>query len=77
MQPVSLDAVSGRSPGWQAAQRVQFVVAQVALTCAGLPQSEVADVLARRLRGMGVMPNPREVQRYAEAIAALPKERPA
>jgi hypothetical protein len=39
--------------------------------------AEVADVIAQRLRGLGVTPNPREVQRYAQAIAELPTGRSA
>jgi len=70
---ITLDAASSRSPGWQVAQRIQYVVAQVADAYAGLPLNEVTDALARRLRGLGVNVTDRDVQRYAQAIAELPR----
>lgn len=76
MQPspsIAFDTASSRSAGWQVVQRIQYVVSQVAAACAGLPPSEVAQELARRLRGLGVSPNQREIQRYAQSIAELPK----
>ncbi|OLB78136.1 MAG: hypothetical protein AUI14_14290 [Actinobacteria bacterium 13_2_20CM_2_71_6] len=69
---MTFDAATSRAPGWQAAQRVQYVVAQVAVACAGHPKSEVAEVLAQRLNGIGVNPTRREIERYAQAIAELP-----
>ena len=76
MQPspsITFDTASNRSPGWQVVQRIQFAVTQVAAACAGLPESEVAQELSRRLRGLGVNPNQREIQRNAQSIAQLPK----
>jgi hypothetical protein len=76
MQPslsVSFDASAGRSSDWQVAQRVQFVVAQIAKSLAGQPPLEVAQEITTRLRGMGVTPIPNDVQRYALAIAQLPQ----
>ena len=72
---VAFDTASSRTPGWQVAQRVQYVVSQVTDVCAGMPESEVARVLTQRLRGIGVSPNDRDVQRYAQAIADLPRPR--
>ena len=68
---VTFPAASHRTVGWQVAARVEYVVAQVAMSFAGYPQDEVAQVLAQRLRGMGVPPNARDVQRFAQSIAAL------
>jgi hypothetical protein len=76
MQPslaISFDAVAGRRSDWQIMQRVQFVVAQVAKSLAGQPPLEVAQAITTRLRGMGVVPIPDDVQRYAEAIAQMPR----
>jgi hypothetical protein len=76
MQPtlsITFDAAAGRSSDWQVAQRVQFVVAQVAKALAGQPPLEVAQAITTRLRGMGVTPIPNDVLRYAQAIAQLPQ----
>jgi hypothetical protein len=69
--PVTLDADLGRTPGWQVARRVEFAVSQIAQTYRGRPADEVAQVLAERLRGLGVIASTRQVQRYAQAIANL------
>jgi hypothetical protein len=58
--------------GHQIAQRVQYIVNQVARQKAGAPADEIALELHGRLRRMGVVPNKRELAEYAERIAALP-----
>ncbi|TQS41801.1 hypothetical protein [Cryptosporangium phraense] len=58
--------------GWQIAQRVEFVVSQVARQKAGAPADEIAQELHGRLRRMGVVPNVRELNEYADRIANLP-----
>ncbi|SHN48000.1 hypothetical protein [Cryptosporangium aurantiacum] len=58
--------------GWQIAQRVQYIVNQVARQKAGAPADEIALELHGRLRRMGVVPNMRELNAYADHIAALP-----
>jgi len=70
---VTFPATSHRTQGWQVAARVQYVIAQVAMSFAGYPQDEIAQVLMQRMRGIGVPPNERDVQRFAQSIAALKK----
>jgi hypothetical protein len=62
---------SAQRLGWQVAQRVQYIVNAVARTKAGQPADEVAQELQSRLRRMGVVPNARELNQYAEKISAL------
>ena len=69
--PVTLDADLGRTPGWQVARRVEFAVSQVAQSYRGRPADEIAQVLAARLRGLGVIASARQVERYAQAISNL------
>ena len=57
--------------GLQVAQRVQYIVNQVAREKAGRPADEVALEIQGRLRRMGVVPNTREVNQYADKIAGL------
>jgi hypothetical protein len=55
----------------QLAQRVQYVVSQVARKRAGDPADDIALELQTRLRRMGIVPNTRDVNQYAEKIAGL------
>ena len=55
----------------QIAQRVQYIVHQVAREKAGEPADEVALEIQGRLRRMGVVPNTREVNQYADKISGL------
>jgi hypothetical protein len=57
--------------GWQIAQRVQFIVNQLARQKAGEPADEIARELQGRLRRLGVIPNAREINAYATKIAGL------
>lgn len=57
--------------GMQLAQRVQYIVDQVARKRAGDPADDIALELQTRLRRMGIIPNTRDVNQYAEKIAAL------
>jgi uncharacterized protein YpuA (DUF1002 family) len=70
---VTMDRVSLSPYEAQVAQRLQYVVAQVATSHAGSPEQEVAKILSERLRGLGVNPNAREVHQIAESIAKMPK----
>jgi hypothetical protein len=70
-RPITLDANLGRTPGWQVARRVEFAVSQIAQSHRGRPADEVAEALAERLRGLGVVASARQVQQYAQAIADL------
>ncbi|MFI5955783.1 hypothetical protein [Cryptosporangium sp. NPDC051539] len=58
--------------GWQIAQRVEYIVNQVARQKAGAPADEIAQELHGRLRRMGVVPNVRELNEYADRISNLP-----
>ncbi|GAA3387232.1 hypothetical protein [Cryptosporangium minutisporangium] len=58
--------------GWQVAQRVQYIVSQVARQKAGESPDDIARELHTRLRRLGVVPNKREVDAYADQISALP-----
>ncbi len=69
---VSLDSLTTRPLGWQVTQRIEFVVQQVIHSHRGRANEEIADELVRRLRGLGVVPVPKAVERIAENIAALP-----
>jgi hypothetical protein len=63
----------GRPVGWQAQVRVDYVVNKVAQTHRGQSQDEVAQAIQDQLRAVGVVPNGRQVLKYATAIAALPQ----
>jgi len=71
--PISLGGITGTPYGVQVAKRIQYAVAQVISSHAGVDEAEVAKVLAQRIRGLGVNPNAREVTEIAAAIAKLPK----
>jgi hypothetical protein len=73
VNPVSLDAVSVSANDLRIAQRIQYVVAKVMNTHAGLPETDVLRVLNRRFLGMGISPNVRQTQQLAEIISRLPK----
>jgi hypothetical protein len=61
-----------RSPGWQAQLRVDYVVNKVAQTHRGQSEDQVKQALQDQLRVFGVVPNKRQMDVYAQAIAALP-----
>ncbi|MDT4987198.1 MAG: hypothetical protein QOI74_1292 [Micromonosporaceae bacterium] len=71
--PVSLDSVSLSANDLRIAQRIQYVVAKVMTTHAGLPELEVLRVLNRQFLGMGIAPDVRRTQELAEIISQLPK----
>lgn len=56
--------------------RIEYVVNQVAVTHAGESETNIARVIADRLRGLGVSALPRQIQQYAQAIAQLPQSPP-
>ncbi|GAA1793779.1 hypothetical protein HC028_02640 [Planosporangium flavigriseum] len=78
---VSMDRISLSPYEAQVAARLQYVVAQLATSHAGAKEEDVARILAERLRGLGVSPNPREVHLIAQSIAQMPQvpktDRPA
>jgi hypothetical protein len=69
---VSFDSNARRPVGWQTQQRVDFVVNRIMQTHRGQSEDQVAQAIKESLRTLGVVPNGREVQQYAAAIAQLP-----
>jgi len=75
MEPVaavSLASSAGRHVGWQMQLRVDYVVNQVMQTHRGQSEDAVARAIQEGLRSFGVVPNERQIARYAEAISLLP-----
>jgi hypothetical protein len=68
-------ATAGRSrpAGWQAQVRIDYVINKVAQTHRGQSEDEVAQAIHDQLRAVGVVPNGRQVLKYATAISALPQ----
>jgi CO dehydrogenase nickel-insertion accessory protein CooC1 len=68
-------ATAGRSrpAGWQAQVRIDYVINKVAQTHRGQSEDEVAQAIHDQLRAVGVVPNGRQVMKYATAISALPQ----
>ncbi|WP_127542529.1 hypothetical protein [Actinoplanes sp. OR16] len=79
----ALTALSGlsvggrRDPGWQVQLRVDYVVNQVMLTHRGQPEDTVKQAIQDGLRVYGVVPNKRQISKYAQTISALPQLPPA
>jgi len=71
-------ATAGRSrpAGWQAQVRIDYVINKVAQTHRGQSEDEVAQAIHDQLRAVGVVPNGRQVLKYATAISALPQLTP-
>ncbi|MGK5677987.1 hypothetical protein [Actinoplanes sp. URMC 104] len=72
--PIS-NARSGgyRTAGWQQQIRVDYVVNKVMQTHRGRDEDQVVQALHDQLRAVGVVPNGRQLVRYAAAISALPE----
>jgi hypothetical protein len=68
-------SVSGgsRVAGWQQQVRIDYVVNKIAQTHRGQSEDSVAQALHDQLRALGVVPNGRQIARYATAISALPE----
>ena len=76
MEPVTavnFTSSSHRPVGWQAQMRVDYVVNKVMQTHRGQSEEVVAQTIEELLRSIGVVPNGRQVQQYAAAIAQLPQ----
>ncbi|MBB2942801.1 hypothetical protein FB565_002514 [Actinoplanes lutulentus] len=73
----SLASGGRRDPGWQVQLRVDYVVNQVSLTHRGQSEDVIKDAIQEQLRVYGVVPNKRQVSKYAQAISALPQVQPA
>jgi hypothetical protein len=71
---VSFDAHVGSPPGTQVAQRIDYVVNQLAQTHRGLPEADIAQELQKRLRGLGVPVSARTLVDLAQAIARMPEQ---
>ena len=75
MEPVTevnFASSSHRPVGWQAQMRVDYVVHKIMQTHRGQAEEVVAQAIQELLRSIGVVPNGRQVQQYAAAIAQLP-----
>ena len=81
MEPVasvSLADGAGQRPfGWQMQIRVDFVVNKVMQTHRGRSEDDVAQAIQDELRSLGVVPNQRQIARYASVISRLPLLPPA
>jgi hypothetical protein len=64
---------TSRPAGWQAQVRIDYVINKVAQTHRGLSEDEVAQAIHDQLRAVGVVPNGRQILKYATAISALPQ----
>ena len=74
LAPVSLASSGGSRPaGWQAQVRIDYIINKVAQTHRGQSEDEVAQAIHDQLRAVGVVPNGRQVAKYANAISALPQ----
>ncbi|WP_433826318.1 hypothetical protein ACQP2E_30140 [Actinoplanes sp. CA-015351] len=73
----SLTSGGRRDPGWQVQLRVDYVVNQVSLTHRGQSEDAIKDAIQEQLRVYGVVPNKRQVSKYAQAISALPQVQPS
>jgi hypothetical protein len=69
----SATSASRRPVGWQTQMRVDYVVNRVMQTHRGLSEDEVAQAIKDELRKVGVVPNGRKIQEYAQAISLLPQ----
>ncbi|GAB1641861.1 hypothetical protein [Krasilnikovia sp. MM14-A1259] len=76
--PVTLTTTGGsRTAGWQVQLRVDYVVNKVMQTHRGQSEDAVAQAIQDQLRYFGVVPNDRDVARYATVISSLPLLPPA
>ena len=62
-----------RTAGWQAQVRIDYVVNRIMQTHRGQSTQAVAQAIHDQLSAVGVVPNGRQVARYASAISALPE----
>ncbi|MEU4218859.1 hypothetical protein [Actinoplanes sp. NPDC026623] len=76
MEPVAAVSLASsaapRHVGWQMQLRVDYVVNQVMQTHRGQSEDAVAQAIQEGLRSFGVVPNGRQIARYAEVISQLP-----
>jgi hypothetical protein len=77
MEPItelSFDSAGRRPVGWQLQLRVDSVVEHVTQTHRGQPEERIIEAIHEELRGLGVVPNRRQVQHHAAIIARLPAQ---
>lgn len=72
LAPVSFSSAGRHPVGWQIQLRVDYVVNMVMLSHRGMSEDVVARAISDQLRNVGVVPNNRQVEKYAAAIAQLP-----
>ena len=74
LAPVSFATSGGSRPaGWQAQVRIDYVINKVAQTHRGQSEDTVAQAIHDQLRAVGVVPNGRQIAKYANAISTLPQ----
>jgi hypothetical protein len=75
---VTLTGGPGQRPvGWQVQLRVDYAVNKVMQTHRGMSEDDVAQAIQDELRSVGVVPNYRQIARYAAVISNLPLLPPA
>ena len=68
-------ATSGgsRPAGWQAQVRIEYVINKITQTHRGQSEDQIEQAIHDQLRAVGVVPNGRQITKYATAISALPE----